>query len=85
VPSPEHLRHGEHVVVRDAVGDFFAAVVAQRAGSSAVELRRGVRLPAAHAWRRTRGTADEQLEDVLDLLGQARDALHLPVPRPRKG
>jgi hypothetical protein len=81
---------GEHVVLRDEHGDFFAGSVVD------VDARRllvhlGVRLPEDYAMlrlgrRRSGGGPRSEVEDVqsvLDLLGEAREALGGRMPSQR--
>jgi hypothetical protein len=63
-------------VVRDDSGEFFAGTVGPAAGvGENVRITKGVRLPWEHAVARTRHGACDSLQDLLDLLGEARDAI----------
>ena len=82
---------GERVVIRDERGDFFAGSVVD-VDEQRYVVHVGVRLPEEYAMLRlgrTRpstgpaATVDEELQSVLDLLGDAREALGHRMPSQR--
>ncbi len=87
VPGNRELEPGERLVLRDDRGDYFAGTVVEcddRAGEPRYLLHVGVRLPEEFAMLRLGrgrspsadpGTGGEDVQSLLDLLGDARDSL----------
>jgi hypothetical protein len=80
---------GQKVVLRDEQGEYFAGSVVDVSDEERCLVHLGVRLPEEYAMLRLgRGRADadgrEQLQDVLDLLGEARSALAGSMPGQRR-
>jgi hypothetical protein len=96
VPSSEApgLVPGQRVVLRDEEGEFFAGSVVdhdERDGDARYLVHVGVRLPEEYAMLRlgrvprARAGADDYLQALLDLLGEARDSTAGKVPVQRLG
>ena len=80
---------GQKVVLRDEAGEFFAGTVVDVEDEDRCLVHLGVRLPEEYAMLRLgrRGPEEdgrEQLQDVLDLLGEAREALVDSMPGQRR-
>lgn len=80
---------GEKVVVR-ATDEYYAATVVDEVAEGRYLLNLGVRLPEEYAVKRLEGAAYrpsldqvDDLQDLLDLIGEAR-ALLDPAPLPRQ-
>ncbi len=94
--SPD-LEPGHKVVLRDERGDYFAGTVVdgvEERDDIRYLVHVGVRLPEEYAMLRlgrTRGSesaadgADDGLQAVLDLMGEARDSLGGRMPSQRLG
>jgi len=92
--APE-LTPGERVVLRDERGEFFAGTVVDgypEGGDHRYLLHVGVRLPEEYAYLRLgrispvdarRQRDPEDLQSVLDALGEAREALRGTMPQQR--
>jgi hypothetical protein len=85
---------GQRVVLRDEEGEFFAGSVVdydERDGDARYLVHVGVRLPEEYAMLRlgrvprARAGADDDLQALLDLLGEARDSTAGKVPVQRLG
>jgi len=79
---------GQKVVLRDEQGEFFAGTVVDVDDEERCLVHLGVRLPEEYAMLRLCGNrsgacGQEQLQDVLDLLGEARSALVDSMPGQR--
>lgn len=93
IPGAPALFPGQKVVLRDEEGEFFAGTVVdlQDEADQRFLVHLGVRLPEEYAMLRLgrqRGPAsgdpsDGDLQEVLDLLGDARDALVGTMPLQR--
>ena len=89
LPGSPALEAGQKVVLRDEDGEFFAGTVVDVDDEQRCLVHLGVRLPEEYALmrlgrthgRRTR--EDAQLQDVLDLLGDARATLVGTMPGQR--
>lgn len=90
------LARGERVVLRDERGEYFAGAVvdcdeAETGGGRRYLVRLGVRLPEDHALQRlghvpqARSGLDDDVDGLLDLLGDARNALGGRIPSQRTG
>jgi len=89
------LRTGEKVVLRDERGEYFAGTVVDCSpddGDDRYLLHVGVRLPEEYAYLRLgrsrpldarRKRDQEDVQSVLDALGEARAALRGTMPRQR--
>ena len=80
---------GQKVVLRDEEGDFFAGTVVDVEDEERCLVHLGVRLPEEYAMLRLgrsrgRGDDQDQIQDVLDLLGDARGALTGSLPGQRR-
>ena len=88
LPGAAALVPGQQVVLRDEHGEFFAGTVVDTTDPERCLLHLGVRLPEEYAMLRL-GRAgrpgDPHLQDVLDLLGDAREALVGTMPGQRSG
>ncbi len=93
LPGTQALEPGQKVVLRDEHGEFFAGTVVDVADEERYLVHLGVRLPEEFAMMRLgrhragqhRSSADqEQLQDVLDLLGDAREQLVGSMPGQRR-
>lgn len=93
IPGAPVLVPGQKVVLRDERGEFYAGTVVDTEDEERYLVHLGVRLPEEFAMMRlgrqgrqpTRGGADDaQLQDVLDLLGDAREALVGSMPGQRR-
>lgn len=92
IPGAPVLVPGQKVVLRDEQGEFYAGTVVDTEDEERYLVHLGVRLPEEFAMMRlgrqgrqpARGGADEQLQDVLDLLGEAREALVGSMPGQRR-
>jgi hypothetical protein len=96
LPGARPLTPGQNVVLRDEVGDYFAGTVVDVEHDERCLVHLGVRLPEEYALLRLNnhrgnhgasrgGTDEDQVQDVLDLLGEARTALVSPLPGQRRG
>lgn len=90
LPGSPQLTAGEKVVLRDENGDFFAGTVVDAEDQERCLVHLGVRLPEDLALMRLGrrhgrpSREDAQLQDVLDLLGEAREALVGSMPGQRR-
>lgn len=88
VPGAPTLAPGQQVVLRDEDGEFFAGTVVDVSDAERCLVHLGVRLPEEYAMlrlgRRRGGAEDGQLQEVLDLLGDAREALVGGLPGQRQ-
>jgi hypothetical protein len=79
---------GQKVVLRDEAGEFFAGTVVDVEDEDRCLVHLGVRLPEEYAMLRVgRGRPEGEgqgLQDVLDLLGDAREALVGSMPGQRR-
>ena len=79
---------GQKVVLRDEEGEFFAGTVVDVEDEDRCLVHLGVRLPEEYAMLRLgRGRPEgegRELQDVLDLLGEAREALVDSMPGQRR-
>ncbi len=89
-PGSAPLVTGQRVVLCDEDGGFFAGCVVDRDdrdGDERYRVQVGVRLPPEHATRRlgriVRPREAGDVDGVLDLLGEARDALAGGLPSQR--
>lgn len=97
IPGSPDLEPGHKVVLRDEVGDYFAGTVVdgvEERGDVRYLVHVGVRLPEEYALLRlgrTRGPdapaygADDGVQAVLDLMGEARESLGGRMPSQRLG
>lgn len=85
---------GQRVVLRDADGEYFSGSVVDSHGDAGAErylIHVGVRLPEEQALQRVgripqpRTAADDDMQSLLDLLGDAREALGGVLPSQRRG
>ena len=80
---------GQKVVLRDEEGEFFAGTVVDVADEDRCLVHLGVRLPEEYAMLRVRrpggprGDAQDDVQGVLDLLGEARHVLVGTMPGQR--
>jgi len=91
IPGAPALLPGQKVVLRDEQGEFFAGTVVdlQDEAEQRFLVHLGVRLPEEYAMMRlgrSHGPSSDrgdEVQDVLDLLGDAREALvgHMPLQR----
>ena len=90
IPGAPELFPGQRVVLRDEEGEFFAGTVVdlQDEADQRFLVHLGVRLPEEYAMMRLgrhqgRSGDANAMQDVLDLLGDAREALvgTMPVQR----
>jgi len=90
-PGSPDLDPGQHVVLRDEEGEFFAGTVVGPVDATGDRylVQLGVRLPEEYALmrigrlRNRPGVAQEQ--ELLDLLGGARDVVVRQLPGQRRG
>ena len=80
---------GQKVVLRDEEGDYFAGTVIDVEDPERCLVHLGVRLPEEYAMLRlgrrpAAADGQEQLQEVLDLLGDARSALVDSMPGQRR-
>jgi hypothetical protein len=93
LPGTTELVVGQKVVLRDEQGEFFAGTVVDVDDDERCLVHLGVRLPAEYALMRLgRGHGDpggaqerQGVQEVLDLLGDAREALVGAMPGQRRG
>ncbi len=90
LPGAPELVPGQKVVLRDEDGEYFAGTVVDVDDQQRCLVHLGVRLPEEYAMLRlgrTRGVTDDgqQLQEVLDLLGDAREAVVRAMPGQRRG
>lgn len=96
LPGTTVLVAGQKVVLRDEHGEFFAGTVVDVADDERCLVHLGVRLPAEHALMRIgrshgdpqgagRAQEDQGVQEILDLLGDAREALVGAMPGQRRG
>jgi hypothetical protein len=86
LPGGPSLAPGQKVVLRDEAGEYFAGTVVDVEDEERCLVHLGVRLPEEYAMLRLgRRTADDQepVQDVLDLLGEARSVLLGSLPGQR--
>lgn len=89
LPGGGELAVRQQVVLRDEHGDFFAGTVIDVDDEGRYLVHLGVRLPEEYAMLRLgrgRRSSDgqHQMQEVLDLLGEAREALGGPLPAQRR-
>lgn len=90
LPGAPVLSPGQRVVLRDEGGEFFAGTVVDVTDEERCLVHLGVRLPAEYALLRLgrastgRPVEDDQVQDVLDLLGDARASLVGSMPGQRR-
>ena len=89
LPGTAVLVPGQKVVLRDEDGEFFAGTVVDVDDDDRCLVHLGVRLPAEYAMvrlgRRHGGSrSSEELQEVLDLLGDAREAIVGSMPGQRR-
>jgi hypothetical protein len=97
IPDGRSLQPGEKVVLRDEDGDYFAGTVIddqEHDGSLRYLVHLGVRLPEEYAMLRlgrsrpagpAHGAVAEEIQSVLDMLGDAREVTRgyaVPAQRP---
>ncbi len=91
LPGSPVLEVGQKVVLRDEDGEFYAGTVVDVDDQERCLVHLGVRLPEEYALMRLgrahgRGNReDADLQDVLDLLGDARESLVGTMPGQRPG
>lgn len=94
LPGTTELVAGQKVVLRDEHGEFFAGTVVDVDDDERCLVHLGVRLPAEYALMRIgrshgdpEGRAQEHqgVQEVLDLLGDVREALVGVMPGQRRG
>ena len=90
LPGTPELVPGQKVVLRDEHGEFFAGTVVDVDDDERCLVHLGVRLPEEYAMLRLgrgRNAPDDgrQLQQVLDLLGDAREVLGGTMPGQRRG
>jgi hypothetical protein len=89
LPGAPELVPGQKVVLRDEDGEYFAGTVVDVDDEQRCLVHLGVRLPEEYAMLRlgrTRSASDEgQVQEVLDLLGDAREAVVRAMPGQRRG
>lgn len=86
LPTASSLAPGQNVVLRDEAGEFFAGTVVDVDDEERCLVHLGVRLPEEYAMLRLgRGgrPGNAPVQDVLDLLGEAREALVGSMPGQR--
>lgn len=95
IPGAPALFPGQKVVLRDEEGEFFAGTVVdlQDEADQRFLVHLGVRLPEEYAMLRLgrqrrssedRGRDMREMQDVLDLLGDAREAIAGTMPLQRR-
>jgi hypothetical protein len=90
IPGAPVLVVGQKVVLRDEHGEFFAGKVLDVDDEERCLVHLGVRLPEEYAMLRLGrlggrpGDSQEPLQEVLDLLGDAREALVGSMPGQRR-
>jgi hypothetical protein len=91
LPGAPALSPGQQVVLRDESGEFFAGTVVDVDDHERCLVHLGVRLPEEYAMLRLgrvrgrTGDGQELVQDVLDLLGDARSVLVDALPGQRRG
>jgi hypothetical protein len=88
LPEEPELAPGQRVVLRDEQGEFFAGTVVEMVDEERYLVHLGVRLPEEFALMRLgriQGRAGAgQEQELLDLLGDAREALVRQMPGQRR-
>ena len=91
LPGAPALVPGQKVVLRDEEGEFFAGTVVDVEHEERCLVHLGVRLPEEYAMLRLgrrggpTGDAQDEVQGVLDLLGDARTLLAGELPGQRRG